>query len=406
MSTAAVYIRKSVVQAGSATLSWEIQESEVRSLAARHGDADLAVFSDWGRSGRGEKTHLRRGYHELVAEIEAGHVQSLYAYSLSRLSRSTVEYARLAEICERQGVRLRTCKEGETDFSTAAGRLVTRILMVVAQMEAELAQERSRDMVRARRARGDRLGRQPYGERPGEDLDAVVSAWREAQSLHGTARRLNASGIPTRKGTLWRSNSVRSVLETSAPGLVPARSQPRVAAASNAVLGQLLRCHCGGILSPSRNHAGWRYRCNRAADDPGHGRASVAESAVLPWVAYELSRFTPPDDVLQVAGDRQAERESVLEDLRRLNVVYLARGMGDDEYADAKKALDAKLDGLDAEGLLVDLSEGLPDWAGDDPRDVNAWARSVLHHVQLDSQMRPVVALWRLPSWRGEPRSA
>jgi DNA invertase Pin-like site-specific DNA recombinase len=396
---AAAYIRKSVVQAGAVTLSWEIQEAEVEALAARHGDTRLQVYSDWGRSGRGEKTHLRRGYLELVAAVEKGHVDAVYAYSLSRLTRSIVEYARLAELCQARGVRIRTCKEGETDFSTAAGRVVARILAVVAQMEAELAQERGRDMVRARRARGDRIGRQPYGERDGEDLGAVVAAWGRARSLHGAARILNADRVPTRAGTLWRSNSVRSVLATSAPSLLPSRPSPRVAPASNARLARLLRCHCGSLLTPTRNHGGLRYRCSRAMDDPSHGAQSVAESIVLPWVAAELELVEPPFEEVSLAEERGGRRDAVAELRRRNLVAYLAGDLDDAQYAEAKAALDDELEAIDAEGRAIAM-DMRPDWEGDDPRLLNEWARSVLEYVQLDARMRPAFAKWRLPAWR------
>lgn len=402
--TALAYIRKSVVHAGQKTLSWEVQEAEVRALAARHGD-DPTILSDWGRSGRADKVHLRAGYGQVIAEVEAGRVDVIYAYSLSRLSRSLVDYARLAELCEARGVKIRTCKEGETDFSTASGRVVTRILMVVAQMEAELAQERSRDMIRARVARGDRLGREPYGTRSGEDLGAVIASFQQSGSVRGAARRLNDAGVPTRQGGKWHGQSVRSVLATRAPELLPVRSSQGVAHLGTRLLTRLLRCHCGDTLTPSRNHSGVRYRCTSAGNVSGHGPASVAESIVLPWVKAELARVRPPDELLQVAEVREGRRDEIVEALRRNRVVYLAGDMDDVEYATTKKALDAELGKLDAEGLVVRLDQ--PDWESDDPALINAWARGFLSHVQLDETMRPSHAVWLLPDWRSaEPRAA
>lgn len=399
------YIRKSVVQVGAATLSWEIQEAEVRALADRHGDGNLEILSDWGRSGRGEKTHLRTGYAKLLSAIDSGGVSAVYAYSLSRLSRSVLEYARLAELCEARGVKLRTCKEGETDFTTASGRVVARILMVIAQMEAELATERSKDMIRARQARGDRLGREPYGMRDGEDLGAVVAAYRAAGSLHGAARALNGARVPTRQGGAWKAPTVKSVLSTSAPGLLPVRPQQGVSRMGTQLLTRLLKCHCKATLTPSRNHSGVRYRCSEASVIPMHGKASVAESIVLPWVRSELSRVRPPDAELQVAEDRTERRDALLEDLRRNLVAFQARAIDDATFLATKEALDAELEKLDAEGLSVVLEP--PDWDRDPPALVNDWARSFLRFVQMDDQMRPAFADWILPAWRSsEPREA
>src|SRR5438874_90852 len=82
-----------------------------RELAARNGDAELQLLSDWNRSGR--KTASRPDYLRLRKMVEAGEVSVLYAYSLSRLARSLTEYSHLVEVCRQQQVTIRLAKEGE-----------------------------------------------------------------------------------------------------------------------------------------------------------------------------------------------------------------------------------------------------------------------------------------------------
>ena len=84
----------------------------MRELAAQHGDGDLLLLSDWGRSGRGDRTHRRAEYLRLKEMVADGQVSSIYSYSLSRLARSLSEYHALAELCQDQGVPIRLCKEG------------------------------------------------------------------------------------------------------------------------------------------------------------------------------------------------------------------------------------------------------------------------------------------------------
>jgi DNA invertase Pin-like site-specific DNA recombinase len=397
VSGAVAYIRKSVVQKGAMTLSWEMQEADVRAIAERRGDTDILILSDWGKSGR-KGAEGRPGYRTLLEMIEGGQVRTLYAYSLSRLSRSLIEYSRLADLCVKAGVRVHFAKEGEMDFASPAGRLIVNILASVAQMEAELAQERSRDMVRARRARGDRLGRAPYGSRAGEDRGAVVAAFQREGSLHGAARALNAAGVPTREGRPWKSGSVRDLLRRAAPELLPTHPTPGAKAGAPFRLARLLRCSCGTLLTTQRGIKQARYWCHRATDDPSHpSPKSVVEDRVLPWVQAEIGLLRVPDPDVSLGESGAEDRERIDEALRRNKVAFLAGDMEDHEYLETKKALDTQLERLDAEGRVVRVE--IPDLA-QDPKDVNEWLRAVLEYVQMDEAMRPSFAVWRVPQWR------
>ncbi len=395
--TAYCYIRKSVVQPGVRTMSWEVQEAEARAMATRHGDDELTILSDWGKSGR-IGAEGRPGYRSLLEAIESGSCNVLYAYSLSRLSRSLMEYARLAELCVKHGVKVRFAKEGEMALDTVSGRLIVSVLAAVAQMEAELAQERARDTVAARRARGDQIGPKRYGARPGEDLSLVVEAYEDAGSLQGAARLLTASGVPTRQGGIWRTSSVRAVLQKGAPDILRPGRQKGVKARQPYLLARLLRCHCGQMMSPQNGRSGVRYWCSRAAEDPGHPMPrSISESKVLPWVMVEVEGAGPEDRVYRIAADTEA-RAAASEHLRRLTLVYLEGGMEDVAYRAKRKTLEADLERLAAEGRMVHLPP--PDWGHDDPADLNGWLRALLRYVQLDEAAVPVYAEWLLPAWR------
>lgn len=387
--TAIAYIRKSVVHAGARTLSWEVQEAEVRALATRHGD-DLTILSDWGKSGR-KGAAGRPGYAELLEHLEAGSVHAIYAYSLSRLSRSLVEYARFADTCMKAGVPVRLVKEGEIDFGSASGRLIVNILAAVAQMEAELAQERAVDMVRQRRARGDKVGRQAYGELPGENLSDVTDAYEIAGSLHGAARLLNMRGIPTRLGRPWWRTSVRSVLAHSAPHLLPPSSEQGVAVRSPSRLARILRCYCGAILTPHSPRGDVRYYCGAASGSSDHSRPkSVAESIILPWVIDQVDALEPP--LAPVEAARAPEIEDLTTRKARLGKAYLAGALEDDEFEAAIREVDAALAILTTSDRLERL--GPVNWESD-PKDINALLRALLVDVQLDETMRPVGANWR-----------
>ena len=329
MSRAVGYLRKSKVSSDR-HVSWDVQEAEIRALAARHGDNDLELLSDWGRSGRSEKRHLRPEFAQLREMIAADEVKVLYSYSLSRLARSLRDYADLAELCREHGVVIRLAKEGELNYETATGRLQIGMLALFAQMEAELAQERARDTIQIRRARGDVIGSVGYGQRlrngkpeprPDQDVSAVIDAYREAGSFGGAARTLNGAGTPSRFGKPWSAKTVRDVLQRVAPDdLVVSVTQSRqgVKAKGQGVLYRLLRCPCGQILTPKVNHAReiTAYICFKGRYDAQHVRPyQVAERRLLPWVKAEVARLRPPEAVL--LAEQDASRRSGLEARRR-----------------------------------------------------------------------------------------
>src|SRR5437588_8510157 len=100
MPTRAVaYVRRSNASNGhgDGRVSFDAQRSAVLDLAARRGDPEPELVVEWGLSGADAATAFggtrrggrRRAYRELRDRIAAGQVSALYAYSLSRLARST-----------------------------------------------------------------------------------------------------------------------------------------------------------------------------------------------------------------------------------------------------------------------------------------------------------------------------
>jgi len=402
------YLRKSRVTSDR-HLSWDVQEQEVRALAARHGDADIELLSDWGRSGRGDKTRLRVGFRRLREMIHSGSVTVVYSYSLSRLARSLPEYAALAELCRDKGVKIRLCKEGEFDYTSASGRLIVNVLALFAQFEAELAQERAQDAIKVRRGRGDYLGVAPYGLRvvdgqlqanSDETPEAVLDAYRRTGTFHGAAKMLNADGFPSRHGKNWSERTVRALvrrLEPSVASPTGGRHNGRHAY----LFAGLLRCSCGQTLTPRRDQRRQgvyvSYLCWRARFDRSHPRPlMVAEAQIRPWLEEEAARFRHPPAVLV---DGTAAEPGMGEELlgRRRRTL--------DNYEDGhidRDERDRKLAAIDAELERIDLTERVLvvpplNWSAP-PDATNSVLRVIWDHIQLDGAMRPVSAAWRLPA--------
>jgi DNA invertase Pin-like site-specific DNA recombinase len=412
------YLRKSRVTSDR-HLSWDVQEAEIRALAARHGDTELELLSDWGKSGRGEKTALRAGFRRLREMIEADGVSVVYSYSLSRLARSLTEYASLAELCRDRGVKVRLCKEGEFDYSTATGRLIVDLLARFAQFEAELAQERAGEAIKIRRQRGEHIGRAPFGwmvvdgrlvRHPEEDPNVVVDAYRQTGSFHATARLLNQDGYPSRLRTGWTQTQVRRVVQrVNPPDLVLPLSNGRsgVKGIGGQLLFQLLRCPCGRTLTPKVEREAHRkygiygpytsYKCWKGRTEPNHGRPlMVAESKLLPWIKAEAARLQTPEAVEVERGNEQRRLE--LQQRRTRVLDNYEDGLIDRLTRDAKlEVIASEIEELEVAARVVAVPE--IDWTWPAAK-VNAVLRAMWVHVQLDDNMRPVSAEWLVPEWR------
>jgi len=398
---AAAYLRKSRVTS-SRHVSWELQEAEVRALAARHGDTDLTILADWSRSGRA--TRHRPEFLRLRELVASGQVRVVYGYSLSRLARSLADYVKLAELCQEHGVPIRLAKEGDLDYSTVTGRLMVHILAAAAQAEAEWTMERTADAVRVRRERGDYLGVPPYGFKvkdgrltvhSEEPIERIVEVFRQSGSFLGTAKVLNGEGVRSRRGK-WSGKVVRDVLVRAGEAQRNGRSGLKPSAPWR--LFRLLRDPLGHTLTATKpQHP--LYFCTRARSDPDHPRPySVAESLVMPWVMEEAGRLRIPLDTVRLAGDDERRRAELGGRRRRVLDNY-EDGLLTKAERDAKLGLidDAMMD-LDAAAAVVVLPERV-DW-GSPPGDINAFLRAVFEGIDLGRDMRPVRAVWRVPAWR------
>lgn len=394
------YLRKSRVTTDH-TVSWEVQETAIRDLAGQHGQAEgLVLLSDWNKSGR-KDGNGRPGYRRLLELVEAGQVAALYSYSLSRLSRSLADFAKLVDICKTHGVPIRLAADRHLDFDSASGRAMINVLASFAQMEAELAQERARDTVAVRRARGDQIGPPFYGAKAGEDVSVVVAAFGEAGSVLGAARLLNRQGLPARRGGLWSTTSVHQILRRV--DAVPQRSGQGVKAAAPFAFYRLLHCHCGRALTGVRYRNGPNtgyvsYRCMQGRTDPDHDNPqSVPESRVLPWVQAEAARLRMPHDWVELA-ERDERRRLELEARRRRILDNYEDGLIDRAERDAKLGtLADELERLDAAIRVVAVPE--LDWTWP-PAQVNAVLRALFAYIELDEHMRPFRAEWLVPQWR------
>lgn len=117
--------------------------------------------------------------------------------SLSRLGRSTKDLIELVELLQEKGVQLVSLKEA-IDTSTPTGKLLFTLMSALAQFERDVIAERTREGLKAARARGRQ------GGRPRCDSRKVQQAVKLYQSRQYTIREIEElTGI--KKATLYRA---------------------------------------------------------------------------------------------------------------------------------------------------------------------------------------------------------
>ena len=238
------YIRQSRRADLDVALSPESQRAAIRRLAQADGiDPDsVQILSDLGRSGAAGKERFRAGYLDIRRMIDAGGLDTIYAVSLTRLARSMFELASLAQISVDHKVRLVFEKEGIYDPNDPGRKAFFGMASVFSEFERDLSVQRARDNIAVRRSRGDRMGRLPYGDKPGEDPALVLAAFQDGGSFHAAARILNAAKVPTSLGRQWSRSSVSHVLGRRYPDALPERTQIGRRERPPFVLFHLIRC--------------------------------------------------------------------------------------------------------------------------------------------------------------------
>jgi len=112
----------------------------------------------------------RPALKRLLADVEAGKIDSVITYKVDRLSRSLLDFARIIGIFEKHHVSFVSITQ-QFNSATSMGRLVLNVLLSFAQFEREIISERTRDKIAATRRKGKWSGGFPV---LGYDVDKEV----------------------------------------------------------------------------------------------------------------------------------------------------------------------------------------------------------------------------------------
>jgi len=186
------YIRVSTEEQATDGVSLDAQKAKVAAWADLNGYELAGIFMDAGISGTKAD---RPGLAAALAAVGKG--DALVVYSLSRLSRSTKHTIEISERLDKAGADLVSISE-KIDTTTAAGKMVFRMLAVMAEFERDQLAERTTTAMQHKKAKGERVGAVPYGKALAGDGVALVDVPAE-QEVIAEARKLKAAGLSLRK---------------------------------------------------------------------------------------------------------------------------------------------------------------------------------------------------------------
>jgi len=227
------YARVSTDRQADKGISLEAQKRRIEAMAVVQARTLLEVIFDGGESA---KNLNRPGLQRLLSLVQAGKVQAVIVAKLDRLTRSVKDLCSLLELFGKKNVALISVAES-LDTSTAAGRLVITIMGAVSQWEREAIGEGTREALRHKKKKGERVGNIPFGFRLSPEgrrleadaveqdaMTAINKLRAQGHSLRRIAVALNRQGHRTRCGSAWRPESVNRIIQrTSADSQDSAR---------------------------------------------------------------------------------------------------------------------------------------------------------------------------------------
>lgn len=224
MKRAGKYLRISDDREGR-ELGVERQDEDCDKLAEREGVEVVGRYVDNDLSASARARKRRPDFERMLADVKAGRLDMIIAYTSSRLTRRQREHEDLIDLAVDYGVTYRFVRSPDFDLNTAAGRRIARILAANDQGEAEDIAERVTREVRHRAERGEyHGGPRAYGYTATDDGRIIVveheadeiRSWYErvlaGGSLAGIRADLERRGVPSISGKPWRAPVIRKIL--------------------------------------------------------------------------------------------------------------------------------------------------------------------------------------------------
>lgn len=221
MKKAIAYIRVSTEQQAEEGISLEAQKAKIVAWCAANDYQldDASLFIDAGISGK--SMNKRPALVSALAAVKKG--DALVVYSLSRLARSTKDTLVIAEQIDAKKADLVSLSE-KLDTTTAAGRMMFKMLAVLADFERDLVAERTKAALNHKKVCGEVYSPTPFGfkaingklqqvEAEAAVVQEILAMRNQGSTLGAIADSLNSRGIEGKRGGKWFPSTVRYLIQ-------------------------------------------------------------------------------------------------------------------------------------------------------------------------------------------------
>lgn len=220
----AIYLRVSTSNQVIDGLSLQMQEERLSAYCTANSHTITEIIKDEGISGA--KTN-RPGYQKLLNLAQNREIDLIVVYSLSRFARSTKAVLDAVELFEKCSVSFVSLKES-LDTTGPVGKFTLTILAALAQLERDQTSERTIDVLRHKKSKGERIGTVPYGfslcadginlisNSEEQEILSIIQEKRKAgKKLHQIAKYLNTKGLKNRRGNNFTLYNIHHLLKVA-----------------------------------------------------------------------------------------------------------------------------------------------------------------------------------------------
>lgn len=208
------YVRVSTEKQVEEGVSIDAQISKINAWASLNDYELIHIYKDEGISG--SSLNKREGMSEALKHIKKG--MAFVCYSLSRISRDTVDTIKISREIEQKGADLVSLSE-KIDTTGASGKMIFNMLAVLNQFERDQVSERTQVAMQFKKAQNQSYSPTPYGynkkgknlvinEQEALNIRNIQKMFADGKGYAEIARILNAQNILTKTGKSWKSNTV------------------------------------------------------------------------------------------------------------------------------------------------------------------------------------------------------
>lgn len=391
----ALYIRVSTEEQAMHGYSLQAQEDSLIQYAQDHGYKIVDIYRDEGNSARKPITK-RKVVLQLLEDVKANKIDLILFIKLDRWTRNVEAYHSVQKILDAHNVSWQTTME-DYETMTANGRFKVNIMLSVNESESDRTSERIKFVFDGKRQRKEWCftggpNQWPYGYMPqsidgkkrcvkNPETEAIVQDFWDYVVKYSSVRKAGMYccekyGI-TRNYRSWMVTARNELytgtfhgVEDYCPAYISRADWERIILGHEIIkktqnpdrvylFTGMIRCPCCGntlkatfkTYPSDRNKEYNGYRCNNAKLHTCGFRHQLSERKIEKYLLENIRRDLQAYVIQVETEQRKKPRQPKIRDamalneqLRRLNVIYIAGNITDDEYTAETTRLKAEIE--------------------------------------------------------------